>query len=159
MKTEQVFSIWCQSSVPVLIGHMVQDYIAEGGSFFLEAKTQLHIKGVDGVGFELPVPDNVVDINDVTNVSREGLEIWVGLVRDHIFKIWDNSYNGKKSKLLDDLKSFSIIYPKMAADLLKAVEFKNGEFQFDLTKTAFGEISLMAAKFEDFVEKKNARKN
>jgi hypothetical protein len=156
MKPDPIFSSWCATSVPILIGHIVEDCKEAGGTFFLEAKTQITIKGTIDISFELPVPDNVVDIDDPTNVSRAGLGEWVKVVSDHIFNVWDKSYNGKKHKLLDDLKMFSIIYPKMAQDLLMAVVFEKGEFTFDLNRSQYGEISLMAAKFDDFKKKRES---
>jgi hypothetical protein len=155
MKTDRIFTEWCIQVVPRQIMYLMAGAEEEGVTFTGGTKTQIQIKGVDPlISFELPLPDQICWDDGSGPLSKEALDHWVGIVSEHIFKLWDQSYNGKKHKLLDDLKSFSIIYPKMAQDLLNAVIFRDGNFEFDITKTAYGEISLMVAKFDDFVSKR-----
>lgn len=155
MKIDQIFTQWCVSVVPKQIGAIVTAFIEEGGSFDYGTKTQMSIAGVDPIHtFELPLPDQICWPDGSGPYSQAALDTWVTTVSDSIFKLWDKSYNGKKHKLIDDLKMFAIVYPKMAQDLLSAVEFKDGDFQFDLQKKAYGEIPLILVKFEEFQAKR-----
>lgn len=155
MNTDRIFTEWCIKVVPRQIMWLMEGLIEEGGTFNYGTKTQMKIAGVDPlISFELPLPDQICWDDGSGPLSQEALDNWIKIVSEHIFKIWDQSYNGKKHKLLDDLKTFSIIYPKMAQDLLNAVIYSDGKFEFDLTKTKYGEISLMVAKFDEFVKKR-----
>lgn len=157
MKTDRIFTEWCIKVVPRQIMWLMTAYEQEGGTFGYGTKTQLKIAGVDPlISFELPLPDQICWDDGSGPLSQEALDNWIQIVSEHIFKLWDQSYNGKKHKLIDDLKTFSIVYPKMAQDLLNAVTYnqQDGKFEFDISKTKFGEISLMVAKFDEFVSKR-----